>query len=82
MKTGNTATTKEEVRAGGVAYLQAKIKAEQRSVIKRQGVKYSPLHDLTYFKPVQQTVIDPMHNLFLGVAKNTTKIWLRQAIRV
>ena len=43
------------------------------------GVKYSVLTDLPYFNPIRFTIIDPMHNLFLGTAKTMMKkIWLQK----
>ena len=42
---------------------------------KRTRVKYSPIQTLDYLSPVKDTVIDPMHNLFLGVAKTTLQTW-------
>lgn len=38
------------------------------------GVRYSVLLDLPYFDPVKFTVIDPMHNLYLGTAKHVFKL--------
>jgi len=37
------------------------------------GCRYSSLLDLPYFDPPTMLVIDPMHNLFLGLAKHFTK---------
>ena len=40
------------------------------------GCRYSILLELDYFDPVRMLVIDPMHNLFLGSAKHSTKsVW-------
>ena len=33
----------------------------------KYGVRYSVLLALPYFDPIKFTVIDPMHNLFLGM---------------
>lgn len=45
------------------------------------GVKHSILTELPYFDPVKFTIIDPMHNLFLGSAKHVMKnIWLKRGI--
>jgi hypothetical protein len=45
------------------------------------GVKYSVLLELPYFNPIRFTVVDPMHNLFLGTAKHMMKkIWLQREI--
>ena len=38
-----------------------------------KGVKHSILIELPYFNPIRFTVIDPMHNLFLGTAKSVMK---------
>ena len=37
--------------------------------------KYSPLQTSDYFSPVKDTVIDPMHNLFLGIVKTVLHTW-------
>ena len=37
------------------------------------GCRYSILLELPYFDPVRMTIVDPMHNLFLGSAKHITK---------
>ncbi|EIE78917.1 hypothetical protein RO3G_03622 [Rhizopus delemar RA 99-880] len=39
------------------------------------GTKYSELLRLRYFDPVVFTVVDPMHNLYLGTAKKMMMIW-------
>ncbi len=44
------------------------------------GVRYSILLTLPYFDPVRYTVIDPMHNLFLGTGKHSFKVWLDQGL--
>ena len=44
-------------------------------------MKYSIITELSYFDPIRFTIIDPMHNLFLGTAKNVMKkIWLQRDI--
>ena len=37
------------------------------------GCRYSVLLDLPYFDPVRMSIIDPMHNLYLGTAKYMLK---------
>ena len=47
------------------------------------GIKYSVLidDDLPYFDPIRFTIVDPMHNLFLGTAKCVMKkLWLKDNI--
>ena len=49
---------------------------KQQTVLEsRFGCRYSILLDLPYFDPVRMTIIDPMHNLFLGTAKHMLKMY-------
>ena len=34
-----------------------------------------PLHNTSYFDPISMTIIDPMHNLYLGSAKCLIHLW-------
>ena len=50
--------------------------ATDRSKIEREsGARYSELLRLPYFDVIRFHVVDPMHNLFLGIAKHTTETW-------
>ena len=61
--------------------LNAKTQAEIDSIEMETGMKYSILSELPYFNPIRFTIIDPMHNLFLGTAKTMMKkIWLERNI--
>ena len=42
----------------------------------RYGARYSELLRLPYFDCVRFTIVDPMHNLFLGTAKHLMEVWL------
>ena len=47
-----------------------------REAIERDiGARYSELLRLPYFNIVRFHLVDPMHNLLLGTAKNMMKIW-------
>jgi len=47
----------------------------------KYGTRYSELMQLDYFDCIRYTIIDPMHNLFLGTAKHIMKnIWLPNKI--
>ena len=61
-------------------YQQCKTKAAQKLIEREYGVKYSILIELPYFNLIRFTVIDPMHNLFLGTAKHCVEIWLKRGI--
>ena len=43
----------------------------------KYGARYSVLLDLPYFDAVRFTVIDAMHNLFLGTGKRMFQLWLQ-----
>ena len=44
-------------------------------------MKYSVLIELPYFDPIHFTIVDPMHNLFLGNAKHTMEnLWLQNGV--
>ena len=46
-----------------------------------KGMYYSTVSELEYFDPVLHTVIDLMHNLFLGTPKkNFKKIWIPRGL--
>ena len=50
--------------------------AKSRSRIESShGSRYSELFNLHYFKIVRYHVVDPMHNLFLGITKHTINTW-------
>jgi hypothetical protein len=43
------------------------------------GARYSELLRLPYFDCIRFTIVDPMHNLFLGTAKRMMEMWLELA---
>lgn len=53
---------------------------ERTSMESRTGIKYSILTELPYFDPIRFTIVDPMHNLFLGTAKHMMKIWTENGL--
>lgn len=55
--------------------VRSKTKTSREKLEKEYGVRYSVLLELAYFDPVTMTIIDPMHNLFLGTAKRMLLIW-------
>ena len=56
--------------------LKEKTKTSLQAAESLYGVRYSILLALPYFDPVRFTVIDPMHNLFLGTGKHVFKVWI------
>lgn len=59
---------------------RAKTKTEHDKLAKQYGLYYSVLLELSYFDCIRFTVIDPMHNLFLGTAKSMFKLWVEQGL--
>ena len=54
---------------------------EERNRAESQyGVRYSELLRLPYFDCIRFTVIDPMHNLFLGTAKHVMETWIDASV--
>jgi hypothetical protein len=59
----------------------SKTTQEERSRAESQyGVRYSELLRLPYFDCIRFTVVDPMHNLFLGTAKHVMETWMDESI--
>jgi hypothetical protein len=52
-----------------LAWRRCNSDVSRKRFIKQTGVKWSELLRLPYFNPVCFTIIDPMHCLFLGIAK-------------
>ena len=60
---------------------KCKSKTELSKKESELGCRYSYLLELPYFDPPTMLVIDPMHNLFLGLAKHfTKKVFLKNLI--
>ena len=56
-------------------------KTERSQLESKLGCRYSVLLKLPYFDPVRMSIIDPMHNLYLGTAKTILKnVWLNQGM--
>ena len=53
----------------------ARCQTEVNAVVRNTGAKYSVLFQCPYYDAVQFVIIDPMHNLFLGLAKTTFNVW-------
>lgn len=58
----------------------ANAKSKQQEVIKKYGIRYSVLLQLPYFDVVRFHVVDAIHNLLLGTAKNMMWIWCENGI--
>ena len=55
--------------------------ASRKRFVKQNGVRWSELLRLPYFDPIKFITIDPMHCLFLGIARWIVKrIWIDEGI--
>ena len=59
-------------------YLNANTKQQQKAIRREYGIRYSILIELPYFNLIKHTIIDPMHNLFLGTAKHCLELWIKK----
>ena len=55
---------------------KAKTESERKSIESEFGARYSLLYELPYYNAITSCVIDPMHCLFLGIAKKFFKVWM------
>jgi hypothetical protein len=60
--------TNEEHRRLGDDYHRLNAPTARKNFVKEHATRYSELSRLPYFNMVEQIVIDPMHNLFLGLS--------------
>ena len=61
-------------------YKKASTNAERTSITKCSGVKYSVLIEAPGFDVVRCHIIDPMHCIFLGIAKHTIQVWKEKLV--
>lgn len=55
-------------------YRDATTEAERSRLSLKYGFRYSEIMRLTTFEPAVSTVIEPMHNSYLGIVKDFTSI--------
>ena len=71
----STLRTKRTNREAAEQWLNARTGVARTAVERSTGTRWSQLHRLNYFDPIRCTIIDPMHNLFLGTAARMVAIW-------
>lgn len=62
-----TSRTNEHHRCHSEKYREAKTLTQRLKIENETGVRYTVLTKLPYFDCVRQHVVDPMHNLLLGM---------------
>ena len=58
-----------EHRENALGWRRCNSNAARERFVKQTGVRWSELLRLSYFDPIRFITIDPMHCLFLGIAK-------------
>ena len=67
----------EEFRHNALAWRKCRSNEERKQFVSTNHVRWTKLLRLPYFNPVRHCVIDPMHNLFLGIANWIVKrLWI------
>ena len=56
-------------------YLRARTVTDRNKVLHESGIRFSELLNIPHFDIVCCHVIDPMHNIFLGLAKHMIHTW-------
>ncbi|KAG1886831.1 uncharacterized protein F5891DRAFT_922731, partial [Suillus fuscotomentosus] len=73
--------TNEEQRELGKRYRRLTTTSARKNFVKEHATRYMQLSRLPYFNLVEQIVIDPMHNLYLGLVKtHFYNIWVQGKI--
>lgn len=62
-------------------HAETRYKTARSDLESDNGTRWSELHRLPYFDAPSFTVIEQMHNLYLGTVKKLVNIWLNDATR-
>ncbi|GET50735.1 uncharacterized protein LOC107327733 [Rhizophagus irregularis DAOM 181602=DAOM 197198] len=66
---GYSARDSNEHRQNALGWRRCNSDAARKRFVKETGVRWSELLRLSYFDPIRFITVDPMHCLFLGIAK-------------
>ncbi|KAI0790156.1 hypothetical protein BC629DRAFT_1593292 [Irpex lacteus] len=58
-----------EHKARSAEYAKLSSDRERQEFVKKHSARYYELSRLPYFDPIRMTVVDPMHNILLGIVK-------------
>ena len=67
-------------RAAADKVCQARTPSDVKKFSSESGARSSVLFQLPYYDAIRFSLIDPMHNLLLGSAKNVLKTWIAMGI--
>ncbi|PKC64471.1 hypothetical protein RhiirA1_396016 [Rhizophagus irregularis] len=70
-----------EHRQNALGWRRCNSDASRNRFAKQTGVRWSELLRLPYFDPIMFTIVDPMHCLFLGIARWIVKrLWIEMSV--
>lgn len=70
-----------EHRQNALGWRRCNSDASRNRFAKQTGVRWSELLRLPYFDPIMFTIVDPMHCLFLGIARWIVKrLWIETGV--
>ncbi|GET53938.1 hypothetical protein GLOIN_2v1786147 [Rhizophagus irregularis DAOM 181602=DAOM 197198] len=68
-------------RQDAIGWRRCNSDAARKRFVKQTGVRWSELLRLPYFDPIRFITIDPMHCLFLGIAKwIVRRLWIKNGV--
>jgi hypothetical protein len=68
-------------RQDAIGWRRCNSQSSRKRFVKNTGVRWSELLRLPYFDPIKFLVVDPMHCLFLGIARSIVKkIWIKKDV--
>ena len=69
----------KEIRRNALSWNECNTEDARKKHVSETLVRWSEIYRLPYFDPVQFLIIDPMHCLFLGIAKwIVTRLWIEE----
>jgi len=67
----------EKIKKDAYEWLQCKTEDQRKKHLSETLVRWSELYRLPYFNPIKHVIVDPMHCLFLGIAKwIVMRLWI------
>src|SRR5260363_369415 len=67
----------EKIKKDAYEWFQCKTEDQRKKHLSENLVRWSELYHLPYFNPVKHVIVDPMHCLFLGIAKwIVMRLWI------
>ncbi|KAG1469780.1 hypothetical protein G6F56_003062 [Rhizopus delemar] len=72
--------TMAENKENALAWKACINESEREKLEKENGTRWSELHRLSYFDCIRCSLVDPMHNLFMGTANRMVYLWIERKL--